>query len=730
MRAPPPPPPLLLLLALLAGPPAGTAGEPAKADPDHPYRTDSANEHLPWYRLKAGEFPPRGAGHRVAGDLVEADFIHRSGQFRTAGTGELVDFTLPPSGTILYLNAEADLRDVPLGTTCQFFLFQDEAGAFTRVAAMQDEFTTLAGQGASYRLDEVRLAEGKLGVTGQSPTRKQLDPGRGELLVDEQTRIWKGDKPGRLGDLAAGDDLLVNLTGGGPPGRARCTDVWAGAEAPRLATEQQRKRHNAFIRERGLAARIDGVEGRKLAVALIGDPASLRALFQADGIVPGLWAAEHRSVDAVVANEELRTYNPPVDRKRSPVLESREIPTDGYGCGGVRWTVEPELLLEGFRKGRIIRLFAHPAWPVKDMPFGESLYTEAPGAKTLAEEPEQYPYRTDFANEDLPWYRPKPGEFPPFHSHHLVTGELVKVDVPHRSGRLRADRTGDLIDFRLPPFATILYLNAEADLRDLPLGTRYRFFLHQDDRGAFTKATVITDDFTDLAGDDLTYRLEEAKLGEGKLLLAVQHAAVKNEKEEMVLPPAFGRGEFAVDGGTRVWKGDKPAKLADLVPGDDLLLNRTGRTATGRGVCTEIWAGVAAHKLVTDRRRTQHEAALKGRGLPAWIDAVEGNKLTVTFFSGSRKEFPRLLGDDPWGKGVTAIAVDEDLRPLGEPPEPMGFANHIPEGATAGTYGCSGVRWVLEAKQPAGRHRPGQILRIFKEGWPIQVAPDEAPRQP
>src|SRR5271155_5376810 len=103
----------LLWLAPRAG--AAADAEP-RLDPKHPFRTDSANENLPWYQPKPGEFPPHHSDHRVGGELVAADFIHRSGTFRVNRTGELVDFTMPPYGTVGYLNAEADLRDVPLGT--------------------------------------------------------------------------------------------------------------------------------------------------------------------------------------------------------------------------------------------------------------------------------------------------------------------------------------------------------------------------------------------------------------------------------------------------------------------------------------------------------------------------------------------------------------------------------------------------------------------------------------
>ena len=77
------------------------------------------------FTARAAEFPPRGVERRVVGELVEADFIHRAGVFRTEGTGVLVEFALPPWGVVSYLNTEADLRDVPLGTRCGFALLAD-----------------------------------------------------------------------------------------------------------------------------------------------------------------------------------------------------------------------------------------------------------------------------------------------------------------------------------------------------------------------------------------------------------------------------------------------------------------------------------------------------------------------------------------------------------------------------------------------------------------------------
>ena len=450
-----------------------------QTDAKIPFRTEAANQSLPWYRLKPGEFPPYHSEHRVRGVLVEADYIHRSGVFRREDTGELVDFTLPPFGSVSYLDAEADLRDVPIGTHFLFRLYQDESGKFTQAATMQDAAT----------------------------------------LADAHTP----------------------------------------------ATEQQRRRHFEFLKARGLPAWIDRVEGDRLTVTLFSsDPASLQALFKAEGIDPALWAKEHRRIAVAVANEHLRTYNAQVTNRGAIVQEFQHIPTDRYGCSGVRLVIQPELMLEGFRKSRIVRLFA-PGWPIEPMPFGEGLFAgghdeEPADSKEL--QAADFPYRTDFGNENLPWYQLQPGTVPPEHSEHRVGGELVKVDAAHRSGQFRVDRTGERVNFTLPPFGSVRYLNAEAALEDLPPGMRCLFFLYQDEKGAFTRAAIIMDEYSYLAANTLTYRLEATRLSEGRLVVARHPAPVQVDYIlEPRIAPDFGRIELEVDDRTRVWKGDKQVKL-------------------------------------------------------------------------------------------------------------------------------------------------------------------------
>jgi hypothetical protein len=510
--------------------------------------------------------------------------------------------------------------------------------------------------------------------------------------------------------------LLLDLAAA-PAEHHLCSDLWVGAETQKLATERQRTLHKDFLKARGLPAWIDRVDGKQLTVTLFGDPAGLAALFKDEGIAPQRWAAEHRYIHTVVANAELRTYNPPVDGERSMVVKFQSVPTDCHGTSGVRWVIQPALLLEGFRKGRIVRLFASPAWPVKDMAFGESLYSEAPGVSAGMEEPAQYPYRTDFANEPLPWYQLKPGLFPPFGSHHLVEGELLTVDAIRRSGQFRTDRTGELVNFTMTPYGSIRYLDSAADLGDLPLKTRYHFYLYQDALGAFTRAVVIMDDFSRLVRDRRTYRLEHALLADNKLILASQQGLIKNQKDALYRPPDLGRGEFPMNDKSRVWKNDRRVALSDLAVGDELLVNLTGRSASDRSSCTEIWIGTKTHELVTSQQRAKYHDSTLLHGLAGWIENIAGRDLTIVFFVGPGDEFQTLFHDGPVGRKLRICLANEDLVAEQATTETMNFKSSVLSGIHPGTYGCRGTRWITESERPPKTYRPGQVVRVFDPAW-------------
>ncbi|MEO6785443.1 MAG: hypothetical protein ABI318_04855 [Chthoniobacteraceae bacterium] len=601
-----------ILLSLFALSLACLAEEASKVDARYPFRTDFANANLPWYAPKPLEFPPHHSDRRISGELVSADFIHRTGQFRASRTGELMDFTMPPYGAINYLNAEAELRDVPLGTFFLFFLNQDAHGNFTRLATMQDQFTMDAGHSFSYRLDEAKLGEGKLLTTKHSIPKKQDDLGKKELLVNAETRVWRGDKQVKLEDLKPGDELLFNITGKTAESPGVCTDIWAGTETHTLATETQRKKFVEFTKRRGLPGWVDRTDDNRITITLFsGDPKSFAKTWMDD-------FAKGKDVAICVANDELRTWNPPVDKEKAAVIEVLKLPMESYGCSGVRLVLEVKYMLEGFRKGRCVRVFGS-GWPVKDPFYGESLMgygyarlqTEELKENVAKEYPAQFPFRTDCGNEGLPWFYLKAGEAPPPFSEHLVFGELVKADAAKRMGQFRTERTGELVDFTLLPEGAVKYLNAAAELDDIPPGTRCRFHLYQDEKGAFTKASLVSDEFSALASTVITWRVEALKLGEGKVDIARQIPETKNYNGDMERIPDIGRTELRVTADTRVWKHGKQVKPDALALGDVLLANLTAELPGSPSRCTEIWIGAETQKLVAEAQAKKHRPAKK-----------------------------------------------------------------------------------------------------------------------
>jgi len=227
------------------------------------------------------------------------------------------------------------------------------------------------------------------------------------------------------------------------------------------------------------------------------------------------------------------------------------------------------------------------------------------------EYPVQFPFRTDYSNENLPWFKLKTGEKPPQFSEHRVFGELVKVDAEKRTGQFRMDRTGEVVDFTLVSGGSVRCLNAEATLADLAPGTRCRFHLYEDGNGAFTQAWLVSDDFSHLATNVTSYRIEALRLNEGRIDVAWQLAKLKNYNGDMVRPPDIGQSELLVTPETRVWRGDQPAKLGDLAVGDVLLANVTAELPGQRSHGTDLWIGEETYKAIAERQSKKLASAKK-----------------------------------------------------------------------------------------------------------------------
>ena len=342
------------------------------------YRTDNGKEQLPWFQLRAGEFPPEGSAHYIAGELIAVDHVNRKGVLRqdrdhSQRTDEYdrpLPFTLLPYGSLGFHGAPAELRDIPIGTHLHGkFYFEEKggkngAGAFTKALRLEDDFTFSIQQQRLWRIDALALDKGTITATSVSLEANQAAVPLTEFQITPATRIWKGRAVGTLADLTVGQSVLLNLTLCTLKGPGRCTDIWLDVESRQLASHLQIQNHHQYLREHGIAAVIDEVDNQQgivVATLFAGFDPTLKAEFPANDYI-----------GAAVAEESLRTYDQAGDFMQGPILEVQSVPVVP-GNSGMRIKFKPERLLEGYRPKRIVRLFSS-RWRVDELPREERLY--------------------------------------------------------------------------------------------------------------------------------------------------------------------------------------------------------------------------------------------------------------------------------------------------------------------------------------------------------------------
>lgn len=382
----------------------------------------------------------------------------------------------------------------------------------------------------------------------------------------------------------------------GQPTQLVTTDDGLAADAAQL------KKFREFTEKRGVAAWIDKTEGNTVTLIFFsGDAAAFQAAYKE-------LLAVGKEARPCVANDELRTWNPGVDGERGSITEVNKVPTEYFGSSGVQVTVKVGNMLEGFRRGRIVRVFL-AGWKAQDQFYGESLMGYGFGrmldqelVENVAHDyPEQFPFRTDFSNAQLPWYQLKDDVKPPPFSEHTVFGQLVQADAKTGSGQFLTELTGEPVNFTLIKHHTLKLLGADPPFAQLPTGQRYRFHLYQDEKGAFTKVSFISDDFSHASTNAITARV--TGIHGDRIHVAWQLPLVKDYNGDMQRPQDIGSRILLVNDATRVWKADQQVKLADLKEGDALLFNRTAELPGKPSCCTDLWIGEETHKLVTEKQR-------------------------------------------------------------------------------------------------------------------------------
>lgn len=374
------------------------------------------------YRPETGKFPALEKALAYRGELVFVDHANRRGSIRVQGEGTYFrnaphPFAMLPYGVVRYHGAPADLRDIPLGTVLHVraFLPPDPkisavpvlainsreknlgySGAGTtpaenHVLLLEDEPSHCLREGKVWKLKEVEL-ENNAGmiVAAREPKEGADDKADEEAMTfDAATRIWRGRECLGVDDLIAegawpatgkksldGQAVLLGITWKPTPGgvftRFHISDIWLDDASIERAAHNQTEVHKAFIRSRWMPAWIDAVEygkfGRAKVTATLfgGMDASLYADFKKDA--GALMNASENTLKHVGGG-----YGPHHMASRGTILDVTNLPGETpLGSSGIQIRFETDLIIEGIRPGRVVRV--RPAsWPQVDLPREEYL---------------------------------------------------------------------------------------------------------------------------------------------------------------------------------------------------------------------------------------------------------------------------------------------------------------------------------------------------------------------
>jgi hypothetical protein len=373
------------------------------------------------YRPETGKFPPLEKAHSYRGELVFVDHANRRGSIRIQGEGKYFrnkphPFAMLPYGIIRYHNAPAQLRDIPIGTVlhARGFLPPDPklsavpvlpinnrnktagysgkgtAPAENHLILLEDEPSFCQREGKVWKLQEMELQN----LAGKIVARRESKTGGTKaeeetLTFDAATRIWRGREKLLVADLVHDgtwpesgkkslDDQAVLLgitwrpTPDGVFTRFHVSDVWLDDLAMQRAAHNQTETHNAFIRSRWMPGWVDAVEYGKFGTATV-----TATLF--GGMDDSLYADFKKGVSAMmnpVENTLKHThgaYGPRHMASRGSVLEVTRLEGKApLGSSGIQVRFKTDLILEGIRPGRVVRL-CPGSWPQVQIPREEYL---------------------------------------------------------------------------------------------------------------------------------------------------------------------------------------------------------------------------------------------------------------------------------------------------------------------------------------------------------------------
>ena len=196
--------------------------------------------------------------------------------------------------------------------------------------------------------------------------------GRESLRIDEiiSEGMWPAEGKQPLGGQAVWLGVVWKPTPDGVFTRFHISDLWLDEKAMQRSAQLQTETHKALIRSRWMPGWVDAVDYGKFGRATV-----TATLF--GGMDPSLYADFKKGTPAVMNGVESTlkhsggAYGPAHMASRGSIADV--IPWPGavpLGSSGIRIRFETDLIIEGIRPGRIVRV-QPGGWPVVNLPREE-----------------------------------------------------------------------------------------------------------------------------------------------------------------------------------------------------------------------------------------------------------------------------------------------------------------------------------------------------------------------
>jgi len=218
-----------------------------------------------------------------------------------------------------------------------------------------------------------------------------------------------------------------------------------------------------------------------------------------------------------------------------------------------------------------------------------------------------------------------PGEvIVPTEAMRRIWGELVSLDLKHRTGVFRKEGSDELMTFKVLPYAELLHHAAFGDLQDFRVGERAIFRVHEDAQGTWTWLTYIQDEMNMMNGHKEFFYVDAIDAASGKITCNQANADRSFVREKGIV--------LETETATRYWKDGQPAKFSDIKVGDKL---RTKTHGVGKGkmrMCWEVFLDEASLAKFQAEQRAVHARRMTTEGAPGYVDVVSTKQIELTLF--------------------------------------------------------------------------------------------------